>query len=116
MNSGPRLERGIYRRTAVRYKLRLPVVFYWNDGTERVGGGFTSDVALDGALIVSQTRPPIGSTVQIEIFLPSPNQSEERFRIECTGVVTRVTGQIDESAFGVRGAFDDNHLFCHLLV
>jgi hypothetical protein len=45
--------RAAERRATVRYKLRLPVIFHWNDGNEHTGGGFTNDVALDGALIFS---------------------------------------------------------------
>ena len=41
------------RRTAVRYKLQLPVIFHWNEGGECTGGGFTSDVALDGVSLTA---------------------------------------------------------------
>ena len=60
------------RRSAVRYKLQLPVIFHWNEGGECTGGGFTSDVALDGALINSSTCPPVGTDVLIEVLLLSP--------------------------------------------
>jgi len=110
MSPGPILERSVQRRSAVRYKLRLPVIFYWNDGLEHTAGGFTSDVALDGALIISSTCPPIGSEVRIEVLIPSPNHSHEELRIECVGRVTRVVVPPGCSAFGVQGMFDDDHL------
>jgi len=68
MKPGPILEIVSQHRRAIRYKLKLPVLFHWNDGAEHVAGGFTSDVALDGVLILSSTCPPIGCEVRIEIL------------------------------------------------
>lgn len=101
--------RFVQRRNAVRYKLQLPVIFHWNDGTEHTEGGFTSDVALDGALILSSKRPPIGSQVSIELLIPSPDETGEELRIECHGKVTRVLDEPGCSGFGVQGTFDDEH-------
>lgn len=115
MRSIPTIERNLQRRAAVRYKLQLPVIFYWNDGAEHAGVGFTSDVALDGALIMASKCPPVGADVRIEILLPSPDRSGEELRIECVGKVTRVTDQPGSSAFGVHGIFDDDHLTRHVL-
>jgi hypothetical protein len=115
MSFVPILEQSVQRRSAVRYKLRLPVVFYWNDGIERTAGGFTSDVALDGALILSSTCPAIGSEVRIEVLIPSPNHPYEELRIECVGRVTRVVALSGYGAFGVEGIFDDDHLTCLVL-
>jgi len=101
-------EFGLQRRASVRYKLRLPVIFHWNDGTQRTEGGFTNDVALDGALIFCTKCPPVGSDIRIEVLVPSPDQSGEELRIECVGKVTRVAEQ--SGCFGVHGMFDDDHL------
>ncbi len=98
------------RRTAVRYKLQLPVIFHWKEGGECTGGGFTSDVALDGALINSSTCPPVGTDLLIEVLLLSPVSGGKEMRIQCTGKVTRVVDQGDFMSFGVRGDFDDDHL------
>jgi len=98
------------KRSAVRYKLQLPVIFHWNDGGECTGGGFTSDVALDGALINSSMCPPVGSDVLIEVLLLSPVWGGQEMRIQCAGKVTRVVDQGDFMSFGVRGDFDDDHL------
>jgi hypothetical protein len=104
------LEITMQRRTAVRYKLRLPVIFNWNDGTDHTGGGFTSDVSLDGALIVSSRCPATGSSIRLEILLPSPDYSGEELKIECIGEVTRVDERPGYVFFGVRCVFDDDHL------
>ena len=113
MGHGPILEAIPQRRNAVRYKLRLPVIFHWNDGAERTAGGFTNDVALDGALIFSSKCPPVGSDVRSEVLLPSPDKSAEELRIECVGKVTRVAEQA--GCFGVHGVFDDDHLTSRVL-
>lgn len=94
----------------MRYKLRLPVIFHWRDGQDHTEGGFTSDVALDGALIVSSKCPPVGSDIRIEVLVPAPNEEDNEIRIECLGTVTRVLEQPGLCAFGVRGFFRDDQL------
>jgi hypothetical protein len=96
------------RRSAVRYRLRLPVIFHWVDETEHTEGGFTYDVAVDGALILSSRCPPVGVDVRIEVLIPAPDDSTEEIRIECVGKVTRVTQRL--ASFGVSGRFDDDQL------
>jgi hypothetical protein len=106
--SGP--DRSEQCRAAARYKLQLPVIFYWNDGIEHAAGGFTIDLALDGAMILSRKCPPIGADVRIEVLLPSPDRSGEDLRIECISKVIRVAEQPGCNAFEVHGIFDDDHL------
>jgi hypothetical protein len=100
----------------MRYRLRLPVIFHWNDGAEHTEGGFTSDVALDGALILSSRCPPVGADIRIEVLIPSPGQTAEEIRIECVGKVTRVADHLGSSFFGVRGMFNDDQLTRHALM
>jgi hypothetical protein len=100
----------------MRYKLRLPVIFHWYDGAEHTEGGFTTDVALDGALILSSRCPPVGANIRIEVLIPSPDQSAEEIRVECLGKVTRVADHLGSSFFGVRGKFNDDHLTRHALM
>lgn len=107
--SPPDANKGLQRRAAVRYRLRLPVIFHWNDGQDHTEGGFTVDVALDGAFIVSSRCPPVGSDVRIEVLLPSLDDASE-MRIECAGRVMRVVNGAGGVGFGVRGTFDDDHL------
>jgi hypothetical protein len=57
MGPGPIVERTTQRRAAIRYKLQLPVIFHWNDGREHTEGDLTSDVAMDGALILCSGVP-----------------------------------------------------------
>jgi len=108
-------EHPFQRRTAVRYKLRLPVIFHWNDGVEHTSGGFTSDVALDGALILSRECPPVGSEVRVEILLPSPEMESEELHIGCSGKVIHSSERAGYSAFGFHGVFQDDQLTRHVL-
>jgi PilZ domain len=98
------------RRAAIRYPLRLPVLFRWNDGNDHIEGGFTVDIALDGAFIMSSKCPPAGSAVRIEVLLPSPDTGIDELRIECDCKVTEVTSRGSRHGFVVRGVFDDDHL------
>lgn len=98
------------RREAVRYRLRLPVIFHWSDGTQHTEGGFTQDVAMDGAFINSGRCPPIGCDVLVEVLIPSPGDEDSELRIECVCKVVRVELNGGRSGFGVRGHFDDDHL------
>jgi hypothetical protein len=104
------------RRASVRYKLRLPVIFHWNDGTDRTEGGFTCDVAVDGALILSSKCPPVGSDIRVEVLIPSPNHSAEEIRIECVGKVERVWELSGSAYFGVHGFFNDDQLTRHVMI
>jgi hypothetical protein len=110
MNRSPVLVYRQWHREAVRYKLQLPAVFSWNDGAEYIGAGLTSDVSLDGASIISTICPPIGTDVRIDILLPSPDQSGEGVRIQCTAKVARLLDEWGLAGFCVDGTFDDDHL------
>jgi hypothetical protein len=98
------------RRIFVRYKLVLPVIFHWNDGTEQIEGGFTRDVGPHGALILSDRCPPAGAEVHIELLLPPIDDSSAEIRIRFSGRVVQINrlpaGAI---SFGVHGTFDDHH-------
>ncbi len=82
---------------------------------EHTEGGFTSDIALYGALILSSKCPPVGSPIRVEVLLPSPDQSDEEIRIECLGRVARVADAFEYGSFGVQGFFNDDHLTRHIL-
>ncbi len=86
------------------------MIFHWNDGTDRTEGGFTCDVAVDGALIFSSRCPPVGADVRIEVLVPSPDNSAEEVRIECIGKVKRVWEMSGSAYFGVYGLFNNDQL------
>lgn len=98
------------RRAGARYKLQLPVIFHWNDGIEHTSAGFTSDVAMEGALILSRECPPVGSAVRLEVLLPSPEGDNQELRINCSGTVVHTCAKSGVSAFGFCGTFKDEEL------
>ena len=110
------IEPGTQRRSAVRYRLHLPVIFHWNDGVECTEGGFTYDVAVNGALILSTRCPPVRSDIRIEVLVPSPGDRNEQVRIQCVGKVTRAVKDGGRCSFGVIGLFDDDHIVRQMVV
>jgi len=110
MQASSLIERVLQRRSLVRYKLHLPVIFHWADGGDFTEGGFTYNVALNGALISSTRCPPIGCDIRIEVLIPSPASRVEQLRIQCVGKVTRAVTEGERCSFGVRGLFDDSHI------
>jgi hypothetical protein len=107
--------RGLQRRAAVRYQLRFPVIFHWNDGVEHTSGGFTSNVALDGALILSSDCPPVGAEVRVEMLIPSPETKNVELHIGSSGKVIHSSERSGVHAFGFQGIFEDEQLTRHLL-
>ena len=101
------------RRAAVRYSLQLPVIFNWQEDEKHTGGGFTSDVSLEGALIQSTVCPPMGCEISIEILVPSPNDFRQQLRVQCQGKVTRIARYFGGYSFGVKGYFDDRQITRH---
>jgi hypothetical protein len=66
-------------------------------------------------MILSRKCPPLGSEIRIEVLIPSPDRSGDDLLAQCVGKVTRVAEEIDCSAFGVQGIFDDDHLIRQVL-
>ncbi len=59
-------------RETVRYPVGARALFSW-EGPERNrlrGEGLTRDVSLAGAFIFSLTCPPVGATLEVDLFLP----------------------------------------------
>jgi hypothetical protein len=98
-------ESGNARPLAVRYGLRLPAIIRWNDGTEHTEGGFTNDVAVDGALISSSKCPSVGTNVRVEVLVPSPDNDTADIQIECEGKVVCILNTVGCRRFGVEGTF-----------
>jgi hypothetical protein len=96
------------RKSAVRYRCQLPVIFNWQEEGQHTGAGFTCDVSLEGALIQSAVSPPVGCDVSVEILVPSPNADGKQLKVLCSGKVNRVVRQSRGYSFGVRGFFDDH--------
>src|ERR1700748_1814018 len=89
------------RRTALRYPLRLPVVFSWQDDAGRVPGwggygprllgvdGYCPDLGSRGIYVTAQLVPPLGASVEMNVFLPRPGHSTRPSEIHAIGRVIR---------------------------
>ena len=97
-------------RGGVHYKLRLPVIFRWNDGGDQTEGGFTKEVSRHGALVVSRRCPPIGSDVRMDVLFPLPNWQCQGLWIECLGKVTRIEHGSRCCSFRICGRFTEDQV------
>lgn len=79
------------RRTALRYPLRLPVVFSWQDDLGRIQGcdGYSRDLGSRGIYVHSELAPPLGVAVEMNVFLPRPENSARPSEIHAVGRVVR---------------------------
>ena len=79
------------RRTALRYPLRLPVVFSWQDEAGRVQGcdGYCRDLGSRGIYVQAELVPPLGVSVEMNVFLPRPEHSARPSEIHAIGRVVR---------------------------
>ena len=79
------------RRTALRYPLRLPVVFSWQDDRGRIQGsdGYCRDLGSRGIYVHSELVPPLGVSVEMNVFLPRPEHSARPSEIHAIGRVVR---------------------------
>ena len=96
------------RRSSVRYKLCLPVIFHWSDECEHTYSGITMDISLSGAFVLSEKWPAKGNELKIELILNSWGIGRKPLRIKCNGRVTRTS--VRDGGFAVQGCFDDKHL------
>jgi hypothetical protein len=87
------------RRTALRYPLRLPVVFSWQDDSGRVHGcdGYCRDLGSRGIYVTAQLVPPLGVSVEMNVFLPRPGHSTRPSEIHAIGRVVRSERQAPAS-------------------
>jgi hypothetical protein len=79
------------RRTALRYPLRLPVVCSWQDENGRVQGcdGYSRDLGSRGIYVQAEMVPPLGVSVEMNVFLPRPEHSARPSEIHAIGRVVR---------------------------
>src|SRR6202161_887009 len=79
------------RRTALRYPLRLPVVFSWQDDVGRVHGcdGYCRDLGSRGIYVTPHLVPPRRASVEPNVFLPRPGHSTRPSEIHAIGRVAR---------------------------
>ena len=96
------------RRESVRFHLRLPVIFRWNDeqGGRQQNGGFTRDICTGGLFVYSLIPPPSGVTVELEVMLPPLEESGHGVRLWSEGKVLRIERKSEHTGFAATGDFD----------
>jgi hypothetical protein len=92
MVTGPGIQsRVAERRTALRYPLRLPVVFSWQDEHGKIQGsdGYCRDLGSRGIYVLANSVPPLGVAIEMNVFLPRPEHSARPSEIQAVGRVVR---------------------------
>jgi PilZ domain len=80
-------------RNRVRYRLSADAVFAWEGAQHNrlQGKGITRDISLAGAFIFTSTCPPLGTTVELDVFLSPPSGTAgKNVRIRTEATVIRV--------------------------
>jgi PilZ domain len=78
-------------RNRVRYRLSADAVFAWDGPSQLLQGeGITRDISVAGAFIFTRTCPPVGATLDLEIFLSSTPARGRKVQIKTVAKVIRV--------------------------
>ena len=80
------------RRGSKRFRLRLAVVFSWRDAQGIVQGseGLSCNISSHGIYVRTKLAPPVGSAVEMNVFLPQPAYDIRAAEIHAKGHVTRI--------------------------
>jgi hypothetical protein len=95
-------------RNRVRYRLSADAVFAWEGirNSRFLGEGVTRDISLTGAFVFTPTCPPVGSTVQIDVFLTSDrSKGRKAVRIRTKATVIRVDHSATSEGFAVASQY-----------
>jgi len=80
------------RRKGKRFRLRLAVLFSWRDEQGRLqsGEGWSRDIGSHGVYVRTDTAPPIGTFLEMNIFLPELGYKIHTAEIHAKAQVARV--------------------------
>lgn len=80
------------RRNSKRFRLRLAVVFSWRDehGILQSGEGSSGNISGRGIYVRTKCAPPVGNSVEMNVFLPQPAYDIRAAEIHAKGQVTRI--------------------------
>jgi PilZ domain len=101
------------RRASVRFQLSLPVIFSWGELEKHTAGGFTTNVSLGGAFVLSDQCPPEDTEVKLDLMLKSLDDQGSKINLQSVGSVTRVVKKREKDrlvGFAVAGCFSDENL------
>jgi hypothetical protein len=90
------------QRYRIRYRLSADAVFGWEGAQNNrlQGKGITRDISLAGAFIYTPTCPPVGATVELDVFLSPPTGAPGKtVRIRTEATVIRVEHSAPSEGF-----------------
>jgi hypothetical protein len=100
----------IERRTRSRFRLVLPVVFHWIEGTERSGVGYCRNIGLGGVFIVAGNCPPVDTEVRIDVVVPTFDPEPKEILFRHSGRAVRIQAYEDLVGFAVAGEFERDNV------
>ena len=79
-------------RRAKRYRLVAPSDYWWlGQGMSiKAGRGMTQNISNIGAMITSDECPPLGSRIEVTVFIPRRPDSRDQLKLHGEGFVVRV--------------------------
>ncbi len=102
------MRKAIELRKAIRYRLSAPASFMWapQDGRPNNGRGVTRDINTSGVFVETDTLPPVGARVQMEIVLPKLADSSPGMHLQGEGIVLRCSyGDAAQRGFAASAQF-----------
>lgn len=80
----------VERRRTIRYRIRASVKFQWTSrgGSRHQGEGVTWDLCTEGMFVLSETCPPLGARLEIQVQFP-PRAKGRGLQMRTSGSVLR---------------------------
>ena len=102
-------------RAAVRFQMRVPVIFRWSNAEACVqqGAGFTRDISTAGVFVYSATPPPPGAALELEVVLLLSEAIGQGMRLRGTGKVLRLEGKGERAGFAAISSFGPPNAVLH---
>jgi len=100
------VHRPIDRRTFIRFRISVPVLFRWADGTEHYDAGNSGNIGLGGMFIFASKCPPVGTQVEIEFAIPAFDRITRQLRFCFKGQVIRLETCYEVTGFAVAGLIE----------
>ena len=87
-----RTRKSLERRKHNRYRLGVPVKFFWKEarGTQHEGIGLTRDISVRALWAFTESPPPLESAVKLKVFLTPGRSAVPPVWIQGQGRVVRV--------------------------
>lgn len=94
-------------RKAKRYRLTAPAIFLWapHHGKPQSGEGAIRDINTFGVYVLTDSLPPVGARVQMEIVLPKITNKGSGVHLQGEGVVLRTEPRGSQDAGSSKGGF-----------